>query len=130
LIHDGDDKTVQSKQKTKMTIEGSPFAGVFGPKAQRKRVKLEVSSLMDLAGDSEKSLGTYKARLDQKRLLSGTAGVSGSAGDDIHLDYEDEYEPGQDISVAADRIFEKGKSKRIWNELCELRIQTLVSLGC
>lgn len=43
LIRDGSDTNGLKQHQAKMTIESSPFAGVFGSKAQRKRVKLSVS---------------------------------------------------------------------------------------
>jgi len=110
LIRDGEGKNGIKQHKAKMTVEASPFGEVFGPKSQRKRVRLGVSSLEDLADDSVKSHGTYLDRLEQAKLLSGTSGDTeaiGEAGviDDGH------------ISSAREAIFNKGQSKRIWNEL-------------
>jgi nuclear GTP-binding protein len=106
LIRDGQDTTNGIKQhKAKMTVESAPFADVFGPKAQRKRVKMGVSSLTDLADDTEKSMDTYQERLEQARLLSG---ASGEAGTD---------EPEQQLTMSIEPVFDKGQSKRIWNEL-------------
>lgn len=106
LIRDGQDKDTTNgikQHKAKMTVETSPFAEVFGPKAQRKRVKLGVSSLTDLADDTEKSMDTYRDRLEQAKLLSGTSG-----------DAEDGDKP---LTMAIEPVFDKGQSKRIWNEL-------------
>lgn len=98
LIRDGKDTTNGIKQhKAKMTIETAPFSDVFGPKAQRKRVKLDVASLTDLADDTEKSMDTYEERQEQARLLSG-------GGEDA-------------VTMAIEPVFDKGQSKRIWNEL-------------
>ena len=101
LIRDGQDTNGLKQHKAKMTVETSPFADVFGPKAQRKRVKLGVSSLIDLADDSEKSMDTYQDRLEQAKLLSGMSG-------------QDEE---NSATVALEPVFDKGQSKRIWNEL-------------
>ena len=106
LIRDGQDADGLKQHKAKMTIESSPFSGVFGPKSQRKRVKLGVSSLLDLAEDTEKSMDTYQERLEQAKLLSGTSGQA---------DGEDD-ESGQ-LTLAIEPVFDKGQSKRIWNEL-------------
>jgi nuclear GTP-binding protein len=108
LVRDGQDTNGIKQHKAKMTVESSPFSDVFGPKAQRKRVKLNVSSLDDLADDTEKSLGSYRDRVDELKLLSGRAHEIASDGD-----------PGMEtsISVAVEPIFNKGQSKRIWNEL-------------
>lgn len=105
LIHDGGKDTTNGvkQHKAKMTIETSPFAGVFGPKAQRKRVKLGVSTVTDLADDTEKSMDTYEERLEHNKLLSGNYGNDGAAEDAL--------------TMAIEPVFDKGQSKRIWNEL-------------
>lgn len=111
LIRDATGKNGLKEHQAKMTVEASPFEDVFGPKAQRKRVKLGVSTLEDLAEDSVKSHDTYLDRLEQAKLLSGNSGADaetiGEAAptDDGH------------ITSAREAIFSKGQSKRIWNEL-------------
>ncbi|XDG08216.1 hypothetical protein ABKA04_007831 [Annulohypoxylon sp. FPYF3050] len=97
--------------KAKMAIESSPFADAFGPKSQRKRVKLGVSSLTDLAEDTEKSMDTYKERLEQARLLSGNSGAG------LDVDGEGQTNGEDALTMAIEPIFNKGQSKRIWNEL-------------
>lgn len=105
LIQDGGKDTTNGvkQHKAKMTIETSPFSGVFGPKAQRNRVKLGVSSLADMADDTEKSMDTYTERVEQARLLSGNSGED-----------DDGHKP---LTMAIEPVFDKGQSKRIWNEL-------------
>jgi nuclear GTP-binding protein len=111
LIRDGQETTNGIKQhKAKMTVEASPFDGVFGPKSQRKRVKLDVSSLTDLAEDSVKSHDIYLDRLEQAKLLSGNSGADEGIGEAAAPDHG--Y-----ITSAREAIFNKGQSKRIWNEL-------------
>ncbi|KAH6976924.1 NUC091 domain-containing protein [Ilyonectria sp. MPI-CAGE-AT-0026] len=107
LIRDGgkDTQNGVKQHQAKMTVETAPFSDVFGPKAQRKRVKLGVSSLTDLADDTEKSMDTYQDRLEQARLLSGTSGEA---------DVDDNDKP---LTMAIEPVFDKGQSKRIWNEL-------------
>ena len=109
LIRDGDGPETQNgikQHKAKMTVETAPFANVFGPKSQRKRVKLGVSSLMDLADDTEKSMDTYEERLEQAKLLSGNSGGA------------DDGDPADDpLTMAIEPMFDKGQSKRIWTEL-------------
>jgi nuclear GTP-binding protein len=111
LIRDGQGKNGIKEHQAKMAVEATPFADTFGPKAQRKRVKIGVSSLEDLADHSVKSHDTYLDRLEQAKLLSGNSGADaeavGEAGipDDGH------------ITSAREAIFNKGQSKRIWNEL-------------
>jgi nuclear GTP-binding protein len=111
LIRDGQGKNGLKQHQAKMAVETSPFGDVFGPKAQRKRVKLGVSSLEDLADDSLKSHDNYLDRLEQARLLSG------NAGPDVEGIGEAAPEDDGFITSAKEAIFNKGQSKRIWNEL-------------
>ena len=110
LIRDGQGKNGLKQHQAKMAVEASPFADTFGPKAQRKRVKLSVNTLEDLAGESEKNHDTYLDRLEQSRLLTG---ISGSEDQPDGRAPED----GGDFATAKEAIFSKGQSKRIWNEL-------------
>lgn len=105
LIRDGSEVNGIKKHQAKMTLETTPFSTTFGPKAQRKRVKLSVNSINDLAEDTDKSLDTYKERQDQIRLLSGASGTPGDDEDDAS------------VPIAKEAVFTKGQSKRIWNEL-------------
>ncbi len=109
LINDGQGKNGLKQHQAKMTVESSPFGDTFGPKAQRKRVKLDVGSLEDLAGKTVEMHDTYMDRLEQARELSGNAGQEEAAG---------EAAPeGATLTTAREPIFSKGQSKRIWNEL-------------
>lgn len=114
LIRDG--PPVQDglkKHQAKMTIESEPFSETFGPKAQRKRPKLSFNTVDELAGHTEQSFDSYQARLEEIKLLNGTAGSAALDSDAV---------PEEDFSVATakEAIFTKGQSKRIWNELCTL----------
>ncbi|KAM0799437.1 nucleolar GTP-binding protein [Usnea florida] len=109
LIRDGESKNGLKQHQAKMQVEAAPFGETFGPKAQRKRVKLGVGSLEDLAGESTKMHDSYLERLEQAKLLSGTSGLEEQAG---------EAAPEEaSLSTAKEPIFSKGQSKRIWNEL-------------
>ncbi|PBP23645.1 nucleolar GTP-binding protein 2 [Diplocarpon rosae] len=111
LIRDGEGKNGIKQHQAKMTVEASPFGVVFGPHAQRKRVKIGVSSLEDLAEQSVANHDTYLDRLEQAHLLSGTSMEDREAiGESAIPDHG--Y-----ISSAKEAIFNKGQSKRIWNEL-------------
>ncbi|KAI8799747.1 NUC091 domain-containing protein [Cladochytrium replicatum] len=78
-------------------LETSPFQSTFGPKSHRKRPKLKVGSLDDLASSVDKSLESYTAEKDPSLLANQpTDGTSDSA---------------------RDPIFKKGQSRRIWGEL-------------
>lgn len=89
-----------------MTVETAPFSDTFGPKAQRKRPKLAVSSLLDLVGESDKMHETYLDRLEQARLATG-----------LSVDDGQQNEADGALTAAREAIFSKGQSKRIWNEL-------------
>ena len=109
LVRDGDGANGVKQYQAKMQVESAPFGDTFGPHSKRKRVKLGVGSLEDLAGESAKMHDTYLERLDQARLLSGTLGAEGEVGEAI---------PEEDfVSTAQEPIFSKGQSKRIWNEV-------------
>lgn len=116
LIRDGEDNRVDGvkQHQAKMTVETSPFAEVFGAKSSRKRVKLSVSNIEELAGDSVKSLETYNEKLEQARLLSGELGAEQAEAGDLRRDQE----ASGVLTTAVEPIFDKGQSKRIWNELC------------
>lgn len=115
LIRDGEDNRVDGvkQHQAKMTVETSPFAEVFGAKSSRKRVKLSVSNIEELAGDSVKSLETYNEKLEQARLLSGELGAEQAEAGDLRRDQE----ASGVLTTAVEPIFDKGQSKRIWNEL-------------
>lgn len=109
LVRDHDSKNGLKLHQAKMHVESAPFGDTFGPKAQRKRVKLGVGSLEDLAGESVKMHDTYLENLEQARLLSGDLSREGHAGESLPEDAV--------MSTAQEPIFSKGQSKRIWNEL-------------
>lgn len=106
LIRDGQPNGLKQHQ-AKIAVEASPFSETFGPKAQRKRVKLGVGSIEDLAGESVKMHDQYLERLDLAKLLSGNSGAAGEGADN---------EDGN-LTAAREPVFSKGQSKRIWNEL-------------
>ncbi|KLJ09086.1 nucleolar GTP-binding protein 2 [Blastomyces silverae] len=108
LIHDGSNTNGLKEHKAKIAVESVPFSDAFGPKAQRKRVKLSVGTLEDLAGESVKMHETYLERLEEAKLLSGT---SGETAENDHA-----ADDGQ-LTSAREPVFSKGQSKRIWNEL-------------
>jgi nuclear GTP-binding protein len=105
LIHDGQGINGLKQHRAKMTVETAPFGDTFGPKAQRKRVKLDVGSLEDLAGETVKMHDSYLDRVEQARLLGGTSGA------------EEGVDVDDSLATAREPVFSKGQSKRIWNEL-------------
>jgi nuclear GTP-binding protein len=84
------------KHRAKMAIEASPFDTTFGPKSQRKRVKLDAGSFEDLARDVHQRLDSSIHTLDLDPNVGADDGL---------------------LSSAVEPIFKKGQSKRIWNEL-------------
>ncbi|RPA89385.1 NGP1NT-domain-containing protein [Choiromyces venosus 120613-1] len=106
LLKDGDGESGaggKKVHKAKVHVESQPFSETFGPKAQRKRVKLQVAGLEELVGESELLEVKYKEKLETDLLLSGKSA-------------EEKEEEGW-IQEAREPIFSKGQSKRIWNEL-------------
>lgn len=107
LIRDNENtKNGVRQHAAKIAVESAPFEDTFGPKSQRKRVKLSASSVLDLAGETVKMHDDYIERLEENKLLSGkTAEEFEETGD------------AKELTTAREPIFSKGQSKRIWNEL-------------
>jgi nuclear GTP-binding protein len=76
-------------------LEADPFQNTFGPKAQRKKPKLAVADLAELAAGASEKLDNYDSVNDKSLPVE----------DDGTLDAE------------KNPIFKKGQSKRIWGEL-------------
>ncbi|KAJ4286684.1 GTPase required for pre-60S ribosomal subunit nuclear export and maturation [Kalmusia sp. IMI 367209] len=91
------------EHQAKIAVESQPFSETFGPKAQRKRPKLDFDSIESLVGRTGDMHDQYLDRLEQAKLLSGTSG-------------QDDNEDGE-LTTSREAIFSKGTSKRIWNEL-------------
>ncbi|KAL3466052.1 NUC091 domain-containing protein [Aspergillus heterothallicus] len=109
LIRDNQTVNGLKQHEAKMAIETSPFSDTFGPKSQRKRVKIGVSSIEDLAGETVKMHDSYIEKTDQATHADGTAIVS---GDDVATDLN-----LGTLQTSKESVFLKGQSKRIWNEL-------------
>lgn len=96
----------------KIKIEGEKFGDTFGPKAQRKRPKLAVGSIEDMAAASNKDLSTYDDKRREEALLTG------QVLDEQPDNHEAQFRPDEgELTTAREPIFSKGQSKRIWNEL-------------
>lgn len=110
LIRDNKEKDKERKDglvqhQAKIRIEGEKFGETFGQKAQRKRVRLNVGSLEDMAHATQTDQQKYSENVEEK----ATNGLP----DSTTVDPLDEAEN----STAREPIFSKGQSKRIWNEL-------------
>ena len=101
LIRDGQGKNGLKQHQAKIAVESAPFGDTFGPKAQRKRVKLGVGSLEDLAGETVKMHDTYVDRLEQAKVLNGTSGIEEQAGEAVPEE--------ETLSTAREAIFSKGQ---------------------
>ncbi|WPG97662.1 nucleolar GTP-binding protein 2-like protein [Acrodontium crateriforme] len=117
LINDNKDKERKDgliQHKAKIRIETEAFDDTFGPKAQRKRPRLAVGSLEDLAAATSKDYTTYVERKEEARYL---AGLSGGQQAEEELGGEVYKTDDGDLTTAREAVFSKGQSKRIWNEL-------------
>ena len=114
LIRDNQTKNGLKQHEAKIAVETAPFSDTFGPKAQRKRVKIGVSSLEDLVGKTIEMNDTYLDRLELAKLLSGNSGADTQDGND-------DFNTDGTLSTAREAIFSKGQSKRIWNELYKVK---------
>ncbi|KAI6819380.1 nuclear/nucleolar GTP-binding protein [Hortaea werneckii] len=116
LINDNKDKERKDglvQHKAKIRIESEAFGDTFGPKAQRKRPRLAVSSIEDLAQGIDKDHARHRERQDEARYL---AGQSHDDQNDLPLDSMHGADAGE-LTTAREPVFSKGQSKRIWNEL-------------
>lgn len=87
-----------TKQPQVDITETESYASTFGPKAQRKKPRVALNTLDDLATMVVADSVRYEEKQEEKQLLGGGE--------------ESEYS-----NAAKDSIFSKGQSKRIWNEL-------------
>lgn len=116
LINDNKDKERKDgllQHQAKIKIESEKFGDTFGPKAQRKRPKLGVSSLEDMAASTAQDYSSYTDKLREDAITNGTAGA-----DDLpETSNSNNAADSGEIATAREPVFSKGQSKRIWNEL-------------
>ena len=96
----------------KIKIEGEKFGDTFGPNAQRKRPKLAVSSIEDLATSTGNDLDTYDEKRREAAIMAGQVLDDEPANDQAYF-----LPDAGALTTAREAIFTKGQSKRIWNEL-------------
>ena len=114
LIHDNKDKERKDglvQHRAKIRIESEKFGDTFGPKAQRKRPRLAVSSLEDMVNATTQDYDTYTERREEARRLAG------AGSEDVEAEGTNDEPDNGEISLAREPVFSKGQSKRIWNEL-------------
>ena len=78
-------------------VETESYASTFGPKAQRKRPKVAVNDMDELASKTVEQDEVFQERLENEPHLKGDT-------DDF-------------ATEAREAVFFKGQSRRIWNEL-------------
>ncbi|KAG8868192.1 GTPase required for pre-60S ribosomal subunit nuclear export and maturation [Serendipita sp. 405] len=99
-------------QKRSHIVETEPFADTFGPKAQRKRPRLEVASFEELIKTAEPNTQDNQmelAGLDGKKLTHNPTYV-------VLIKVPDWSESVQ-FGVYNEPIYQKGTSRRIYGEL-------------
>lgn len=97
-----DEKDTDESPKAKI-LETESFEHTFGPKTQRKKPRIAVSNLEELVGLTNED----NKKFEEKQELDTTLGLMGAQNDE---------ENGWS-QLAKEAIFNKGQSKRIWNEL-------------
>ncbi|KAF1816836.1 NGP1NT-domain-containing protein [Eremomyces bilateralis CBS 781.70] len=107
LIRDNLHENGVKKHKAKMALETMPFSETFGPKARRKKVQLDVSSMEDFAKRAEQMQDDYDGKQEEAKALFPDNDADGN----VVMDLDDT------LNTAKEAIFSKGQSKRIWNEL-------------
>ena len=115
LIRDGQDENAPNGLKqhaAKIATTTSPFKQVFGPDSRRKRVKLDIGSMEEMAQKNQKMEDEYAEKRQEQLDLNPDM-----------REQEDEPEETGEIGIARENIFQAGKSKRIceppiWNHVC------------
>ncbi|BGP47357.1 GTPase required for pre-60S ribosomal subunit nuclear export and maturation [Rhodotorula kratochvilovae] len=107
---------VRGGNKQELTTT-EPFHDTFGPKAQRKRPRLDVGSVEELAGtvtahSAKVAAAALQAEKDQR--LSDLRDVEGTLAPEVLAAQQEEAQLG---NVPQDWILAAGTSKRIWSEL-------------
>lgn len=99
-------RETEGKSSRMDLLSVSPFSDVFGKKKQQKRVKLAAMDLEGLVQAAETKAESY---------ASGSQDVRSQVDPETGLDRDTSQTMG--VSHAAEEIFNKGTSKRIWSEL-------------
>lgn len=113
LIHDGGKERVDGivQHRAKIKIETEKFADTFGPKAQRKRPRLDIGTIEDMASATVANQEAFETKKREESLLMGTPLDADIPPENARV------EDGGELTTAREAIFSKGQSKRIWNEL-------------
>lgn len=95
------DEKDHTESPTAKILDVESYQHAFGPKQQRKKASVHVSSLEELADKSKED----ESHFQEKMELDTTLGLMGGVNQDGWS------------NEAKEAIFNKGQSKRIWNEL-------------
>ncbi|KAI6133678.1 NGP1NT-domain-containing protein, partial [Pisolithus croceorrhizus] len=99
-----DDAANPNLRKRSHIVETEPFGETFGPKAQRKRPRLDVGSFEEL---SKVGTAAFEEAAEADNRGEGPSGTNQRAADEFQSNYADQIDP----------IFAKGTSRRIYGEL-------------
>ncbi|KAI6163674.1 NGP1NT-domain-containing protein [Pisolithus thermaeus] len=99
-----DDAANPNLRKRSHIVETEPFSETFGPKAQRKRPRLDVGSFEEL---SKVGTAAFEEAAEADNRGEGPSGTNQRAADEFQSNYADQIDP----------IFAKGTSRRIYGEL-------------
>ena len=107
LVRDSESTTGLKQHQAKMQVESAPFSETFGAKSQRKRVKLNASSMSDLANESQRRHQDYLEKQGQQTTMEDHSASQEARGETR------EYDPV--VNMAQEPVFLKGQSRRIWS---------------
>ncbi|KAI5981392.1 NGP1NT-domain-containing protein [Pisolithus albus] len=99
-----DDAANPNLRKRSHIVETEPFSETFGPKAQRKRPRLDVGSFEEL---SKVGAAAFEEAVEAGSRAEGSSGAYQRVTDEFQSNYADQIDP----------IFAKGTSRRIYGEL-------------
>ena len=109
-----EDESKNASGKRVHITEVEPFNDTFGPKAQRKRPRLDIGSMEELsqaATDAAEAKSKFRGiYLDNRWLMRLLAATT--------TNDTEEADPNHTVrSLASEPIYAKGTSRRIWGEL-------------
>ncbi|GAA6063740.1 hypothetical protein JCM10212_000779 [Sporobolomyces blumeae] len=108
--------TVSGKSTPDLTTT-EPFSDTFGAKAQRKRPRLDVGSIEELAGavaSHAQAVQDAQVQAEKDQAISDLRDTEGTLAPEVLRQQEEESQLG---NVQQDWILGAGTSKRIWGEL-------------
>lgn len=98
-------------------LANEPFEETFSEKRRRKRPKLAVNSLEDMANNARKRGDDFDESVDQKEVEADERAKRAAADNPIDPDAKEGLRFDDLKDADRQRVFNKGQSKRIWAEL-------------